>query len=346
MLDLFHKADSIDKLCNTASMIKYSGNYQKDDIVVSIVIPTYKRSELLIETIKSCNPIYNDKKYEIIVVFNEKGESDNIIEYVKENDILNISIYENEENIGMFQNWNRASELASGEWISFMHDDDMFETAYFEILPTLLDRIPVETAYINFNGNIVTGEKYNEISCRKDLKLNFIKARLFDVKVLGVSPFFATTCGTLVNKKALLELGGFDDATYPSGDVLFPIKLLNNGYSCFICKVKTNYYRKLTNASLRKEVMDLFIYFYGELQKVIYEKYEKSVIYRIFKDCLYFKSVWHIYKQAEESNVTLNTPSPNQNIEKTIKYKIMDVAQRAYMKFKKKRMNIKTHGGN
>lgn len=336
MLDLFGKADSIGLLSESDSNLIYSGKYDKLRTKISIVVPTYKRSELLLETLISCAPIYNHPDYEIIVVFNAKGESSDITDLAVRKGITNIRIYENEENIGMFQNWNQGSLLSAGKWVSIMHDDDMFEPAFFDIALALIDKLPERTAYVNFNGNVITNEKYSEVVKREAARVRFIKASTRDVQVLGVSPFFATTCGTIVKREVLMSMGGFDAKTYPSGDVLFPIKLMNNNYECYICSEKINYYRKQMNASLKKEVMDAFIYYYCELQKTIYATQKSHLIYQYFAECLHFKAIWHVFIQADEKLVTLKSERPDPKIQGTLKYKVMDIFQRIYWKLKKK----------
>lgn len=345
MLDLFGKANSMDLLSKNESVLKYSGEYDRTKVKISIVVPTYKRGNLLAETIDSCEPIYNHPEYEILIVFNAQGESGDIVEHVKRIGICNIRVYENLENIGMFQNWNQGSLLATGEWISIIHDDDMFEPAYFNMLPELLKKLPSTAAYINFNGNLVAEEQYAEVPKRRISTLAFRKATIRDVRVLGMSPFFAATCGTLVKRETLIALGGFDASTYPSGDVLFPIKLINNQYTCYICSDKLNFYRKQQNASLKKEVMDLFIYYYGELQRTIYTKETTGFLYRCLGKCLYFKSVWHVFVQADENHIVLNSMRPDQKIQKTLKYKVMDICQRAYWKLKRNRLFVEFEGG-
>ncbi|RHE74639.1 glycosyltransferase [Mediterraneibacter gnavus] len=340
MLNLSEKSDSIDKLSVENSLLIYEGKYDKEQIITSIVIPTYKRSALLFETVRSCEKIYNKSEFEIIIVFNARQESAEIVGYIKEKRISNVRVYENKENIGMFQNWNQGALLAAGKWVSIMHDDDMYEAAFFDLVNPLLVNAPSNTAYINFNGKIITDEKYVDLRQETVTKIALKKAKLIDIKILGVSPFFATTCGTLIKREILLKMGGFDADTYPSGDVLFPIKLLNNGYSCFICSKKINYYRKQMNASLKKDVMDMFIYYYGELQNEIYEKGKTTWFYFLFKKCLYFKAVWHVFMQADSCGIILDSPRPDSSIQRTLKYKIMDAIQRVYWKLKWNQLKV------
>lgn len=74
--------------------------------------------------------------YEIIVVDNEPyknggTETSNLMEKYK--DIPNFIYYRNEENLGMFGNWNRCIELARGEWVTLLHDDDLLIPNYLKM---------------------------------------------------------------------------------------------------------------------------------------------------------------------------------------------------------------------
>lgn len=336
MLDLKNRSNSFNEVKSIESICLYRGEYNTETVEVSITIPTYKRSELLIETIKSCKPVYGNSKYEIIVVFNALGEANDLISFVKKYNINNIAIYENEHNIGMFQNWNMCIRNASGKWISIMHDDDMFEVHFFEYVEKILQNISSKTAYVNFAGKVIQQEHYDDLYEEKQTQLKFRTIKHKDVHILGVSPFYATTCGTLINRGVWISLGGIDVGTYPSGDVLMPLKMMNNGYECLICGAKMNYYRHLSNASQKKEVMDLFIHFYLELQSTIYDslKGSRKALYLYLKKCLEFKAIDHVFVQAENHGVCLDSRRPDHRIQTTIRYKIMDLFQRAYWHFR------------
>lgn len=347
MINLQTKCNSMDRLSNSDSILIYSGDYEAEKIEVSIVIPTFKRSLLLEETLRSCRNIYQKANFEIVIIFNGRNESESIITLIEEMKINNIRVYENVENIGMFQNWNQGIRLSFGEWISIMHDDDMYEEGFFDFLPDILKTVDKKVAYINFHGDVVTNEKFVETVCKNKTKLTFIRPTLKDTRILGLSPFFATTCGTLMRKSIIEEMGGFDSKTYPSGDVLLPIKLINNGYDCYICKQPVNYYRRLDNASVKKEVMELFIHFYRQLQDTIYADLSKfsNFLYERFKDCLDFKSVWHVFCQAENHGIKLDCEKPDSKISKTLKYKLMDIYQRMYWHFRPIKLTIRNGDG-
>ena len=105
---------------------KIQGDISSKLPLVSIVIPTYKRVSTLRETLDSVIRQTGNHNYEILVVDNnpERGDETELMmaEYVS---VKNLLYFKNTENIGMAGNWSRCSELANGEWVVLIHDDDL-----------------------------------------------------------------------------------------------------------------------------------------------------------------------------------------------------------------------------
>jgi len=98
-------------------------------MMVSVIIPTYKRSDKIIESIVSVtNQDYNNK-IEIIVV-NDNGEN----EYSKETDkklkdFISkgiIKYLKHKENLGACKARNSGARIANGDYLFFLDDDDVF----------------------------------------------------------------------------------------------------------------------------------------------------------------------------------------------------------------------------
>lgn len=93
---------------------------------ISICISTYNRTKYLPRLLDSiiCQSF---KNYNIIVTDNTR---DNRIEQLINTyrDRLDIRYYRNEPMLNMTGNWNRAFEMANGEWIKLIHDDDWLAT--------------------------------------------------------------------------------------------------------------------------------------------------------------------------------------------------------------------------
>lgn len=104
----------------------------------SVVIPTYKRPELLKETIMSVvNQKMFQKEYEIIVTDNESGDSVNETEkMLRELNIKNLYYYKNRDNLEACGNWNRCVVLSRSKWVIMCHDDDFLKP---DCLKTMFD---------------------------------------------------------------------------------------------------------------------------------------------------------------------------------------------------------------
>lgn len=92
--------------------------------LVSICMPVYNGERYL----KECLDSVLSQTYENIeIVVVDDGSSDNsssiVEEYARKDN--RISLHRNEKNLGLVGNWNRCMELAKGEWIKFVFQDDL-----------------------------------------------------------------------------------------------------------------------------------------------------------------------------------------------------------------------------
>jgi len=91
------------------------------DQLISVVIPTYNRKELVLEAIRSVL-VQEPKNYEVIVV--DDGSSDRTVEYLKSLR-LPIQIIA-KENGGISSARNAGIKIASGQYIAFLDSDDLW----------------------------------------------------------------------------------------------------------------------------------------------------------------------------------------------------------------------------
>lgn len=99
---------------------------------VSVLIPAYNYAHYLSEAIDSVlGQTY--KNFELIVVDNcSTDNTEEIVNNYAKHD-TRIKFVRNQENIGMYRNYNQALLLATGDYIKFLNADDKFE-------PTLLEK--------------------------------------------------------------------------------------------------------------------------------------------------------------------------------------------------------------
>lgn len=172
-------------------------------VLVSCVIPTYKRSDTLKRAITSVlNQTY--KPIEVLVVDdNERGsnESNNVAAIIQEINDNRVHLVLQEKHINGAEARNAGIRAASGDYIAFLDDDD-------EWAPNKIEK----QMYILLNNSAIDGISclYNELKngvifhscppyCGENLHLKIFQRQ--------VAVFTSTI---LLRKKALLESGLFD----------------------------------------------------------------------------------------------------------------------------------------
>lgn len=224
------------------------GNLGTPPPLISIVIPTFNRMDLLKEAVESVLFQRAFRDFEVIVVENNDS-SHHDAEVAQLFNVYNdprLFYYRNEKNIGMTGNWNRCIELARGEWISILHDDDLLHP----------DFLSETTKVLNDNdlvvSNVIVGEKYDQsFAAQQDVKPSRTKSSIVPVSVVdlllsNISP----APGIIFKKDKAMMLGGFNDAQYPCADYDFWIRYCLE-YKAVRLKKKLAFYRIFQNESLK-----------------------------------------------------------------------------------------------
>lgn len=197
--------------------------------LVSIIIPTYNRSEKIKRAIESalCQTYGN---IEIIVIddnANKKEEREktfNIIESIGDTRIKYVT---NEENLGGAETRNRGIEIARGKYIAFLDDDDEFLPTKIEKQMKLMkekecksNNVAMIYCYkdiIDKNGKVVYTSNVNEEgNC------------LFE----HLKQCVETTSTWLCNKEAINKVGRFENVKAHQDNILL-MKLLGAGYEIY-----------------------------------------------------------------------------------------------------------------
>lgn len=92
--------------------------------LVSVCIPTYRGEKYIKECLNSII-VQSFTDFEVLIVDDCSTDStfDIAREYAKQDS--RIQLFQNEKNLGLVCNWNRCVELAQGEWIKFVFQDDL-----------------------------------------------------------------------------------------------------------------------------------------------------------------------------------------------------------------------------
>lgn len=137
------------------------------NLSVSICIPTYNGARYL----EACLDSVVDQTYqniEILVV--DDGSTDATLEILGRYAASDprIRLVRNEHNLGLVGNWNRCVELAQGEWIKFVFQDDWIEP---DCLEAMLDAGTLNGSIVACRRNFVFGEGVSESTRQHYLNL-------------------------------------------------------------------------------------------------------------------------------------------------------------------------------
>ena len=195
--------------------------------LVSIVIPTYKRGDKLENAIKSaCSQTY--KNIEIIVIddnFNDLEERKTTRQIVQK--YKNVKLIENKKNLGGALSRNAGIIAATGQYIAFLDDDDIFHKEKIEKQMKLIKEkeskgIKVGMVYC-YKNRFDDNGMYEK--CKKvDIEGNCLFEHMNNI--------METTSTWLCPKNVLLDVGLFEHVKAHQDSILL-MKILANGYQIF-----------------------------------------------------------------------------------------------------------------
>ncbi len=220
--------------------LKYENNFKKFDYIksrlvygkldyrenplVTIAIPTYKRPELLKEALDSALNQNGFNDYEIIVVDNDadsinyESETEKLIKSYSNPKIL---YYKNEKNLGIYGNWNRCLQLARGKWYTMLHDDDLLLNDFLKETIFILDSNP-KISCLKARHLILDEREGAEKNSLKETVKNFRRKvwRYSELDFLISNPIGGPV-GIIIDREKAIHAGGFNENYYPASDYVF-----------------------------------------------------------------------------------------------------------------------------
>jgi hypothetical protein len=225
--------------------------------------------------------------YEIVVVDNDP-DSVGLDKIKVKYNFNNLFYYINDENIGMFGNWNRCIELVRGEYITILHDDDWLSSDYLMECETYLN---LGVDGLIFRNNKVYDQIFENLNNEKKNVLfkNILSIFSNKTKKLSLFDFFlgnksSGTLGVLLKTKLLKELGGYNPDFFPSSDYVLHANY-SYRYNLYLINKKLNYYRIAVNESAKQETLEKWVYIDNEIRKYIIPLLDKNqdVLLRVNK---------------------------------------------------------------
>ena len=191
---------------------------------VSICIATYKRKEMLFETL-NCIKNQTFLNFEVVVTDNDPDKSSfSVIEDLNDK---RFKYFYNLENIGMVKNFNSALGKANGEFIVMMADDDHPTVDFLQTMFDLWIQNPNYGAYYgaceiiisNLNAARAYDITIGTRNCLSNFPVNTIRPfskESFPIEFFNynVFPYMLWSTG-VVRKDIVLNIGGMPDYGSP-----------------------------------------------------------------------------------------------------------------------------------
>lgn len=264
-------------------MIENSSSFKNP--LISVIIPTYNRKKMLIQSIESIEAQrYNN--IEIIVV--DDNSSDGTEEYFKNNNKLNITYKRNKSNKGPGYCRKLGYSISNGKFIIFMDDDD-----YYTDFDFFLKAINIFNTNVNNNISFVSANseikyEYNNSYLKKKLNISKLinqKDYLNEFQFKFNKP--NSTFTTLFSKEHL-ELSDFSRMEMVNDSSIYLRALLSG--NAYIMDEFIGVYR-IHNKNISNSIQDNFLIENLEEKKYIYNQIKDKNIKLDF-DNWWYKQVF------------------------------------------------------
>jgi glycosyltransferase len=168
----------------------------------------------------------------------------------------------------MFGNWNQCLMLASGKYITLLHDDDLLKDNFSSALDMNLLQ---ENDFMAFNCSVLD-EREIANKPRTHLLYSMIRTiyknirdiknrrrRVIDIKTLFFLNVFMGTLAVIFNREKAIIIGGFDESYYPVADYHFWSKWIAKFGTVYIEPESVALYRIRENETMKQQTINAFI---------------------------------------------------------------------------------------
>ena len=248
--------DSFKKTEKIKSNLIFGKYYCHCDKTISL--PIYGIGQYLHKTLENLNNIVDDKTQIIISNNSAKVEDDiQIQELCKDLNLKNVAYFQTDKSLGQLNNFNRCILLSKTDYVALIHDDDLLCNNFIDYYNSILKFLKKHKNIGMIHGKMSFFKDQPDI--KKNQNFNIHKISSFMICHFGRSLTGGPTCGMIVNRKAVVESGGFNDEFPSNGDDFLSIQMMNLGYLIFDSDTLTGYYRIGDNLSLNLDICKGFI---------------------------------------------------------------------------------------
>ena len=240
--------------------------------LVSIIIPYYKKRRYIFRAVQSVLK-QSYRKYEIIIVYNDKDKKDlNYILNIKKKD-KRIKVFEESSKKGAGYSRNIAIKKSKGDFIAFLDSDDEWKK----------NKLQIQLDFMQKNSCLISHTSYEIINYRnKVIGFRKAKKKLVYADLLKSCDIGLST--VMVNKKVLFNQKFPNIKT--KEDYILWLKLTKKNIKILGINIYLTKWRKLTDALSSNNV-----------QKII----DGFRVYNIHMKFGYFKSLIYLIRLSINS---------------------------------------------
>lgn len=250
MINLFNSKGSLSDHNEIESELIFGDFSKCPKPIISVIMPVYKRPEMLRIGLKTVLGQTVNVPFEVVIVDNNEEIISPNLSVVQEFKDDRVYYYRNKANLGMYGNFNRGISLSRGEYVTFCHDDDTLTEDSLQYLYDAKLRVQEECIIgehnnINDEGTyIYKVNHYNSLLGIFNLK---DMRKMSNIDLMIENPGIGGG-GCLFDRKALMDMGGFNEKLYPGCDYGLILKYSVN-YGVYKLLKSTYNYRIANNAS-------------------------------------------------------------------------------------------------
>ena len=259
-----------------------------DNPLVSVIIPTYKRSEKLERAVKSVlNQTY--KNVEALVVSDNEPDDEFTKEAQKVVDSFHderVKLIKQKHHKNGAAARNAGIKASRGEYVAFLDDDDFWDKEKLELQVPILNSLDESLGGVSCKNKIFKGGKLTHLQL--GYKDGYLYRRIL-LRMMEVS-----TDTILLRKKCLVETGMFDENLLRHQEVQmlafftykYKIKLLDR----FLCNVDIDDCQNRPNPERLKKIKMDFLKAVEPItnQMSFYDRYSMKLIHRFELGGIYY----------------------------------------------------------
>lgn len=224
----------------------------------SVIIPFFNGGKYITETISSVLSQDYDN-FEVIVIddCSSMVESSLLRDIVNGFEFKNLKLERNQENIGLLATLNLGLELANGDYIVVLGQDDLIENRHLSAMNNSILDCHSDFSIIFCDAHYIAGESKTNLKVRGAHLSKFTNSQVDYHSLMNWN--YVCSTGVCLNKKVLTVSGGFNTKFRNYGEWLTWLKLckerpvrINKGINSWYRRHQDNITNKMFKSGFRK----------------------------------------------------------------------------------------------